>query len=209
VKVDGTLNTDPLAQQGMPNGLDNATLDVYTGKTGTVAVQTFSSINGKLINNDDPYMLMDHAEAEFLMAEAIIRGIGTVPGTPEAHYAAGVKSAMQMYDIYDATLAVTDGAVASYLAAYPLTGSNDAKLEMIGTQMWISKFLNWWDSWSDWRRTGYPVLTPTNYPGNLTNGQIPTKLKLPTTEYTRNADNLAGATTPDTQVGKVWWDGGN
>jgi len=200
----------PANQKGMPNGLNNATLDAFTGTPSTVAANVFSTLNSLFLDRDEPYMMMNHAEAEFLMAEAIERGIGTVPGTAAAHYAAGVKSAMQMYVLNDASFVVTDAAVATYLAANPYAGTLDQKLELIGTQLWISKFLNWWDAWSDWRRSGHPALTPVNYPGNLTGGQIPRKLKLPTSEYTRNADNLnAGATSPDTQVGKVWWDGGN
>ena len=212
--ISGGVNgkTDPLVQQGMPNGLDLGTLDVYTGKTGTDINGTFSAFNSKFLDRDEPYMMMNYAEAELLMAEAKERNIGTVPGTAQAHYDAGVKAAIQMYTLYDASFAVSDGAVATYLGqAYAsYTGTTNEKLEKIGTQMWISKFLNWWDSWSDWRRTGYPVLVPTNYPGNLTNGQVPRKLKMPSSELARNPENYAaGATQPDTQVGKVWWDGGN
>ena len=77
-----------------------------------------------------------------------------------------------MYTPFDATLAVSDAAVDSYLAArpYPAGGTLDERLEAIGTQLWISKFMNWWDAWADWRRTGYSVLVPTNYPGNVTGG---------------------------------------
>ena len=205
-------SVDPLDQEGMPNGLDLGTLDVYTGTVGTDINNTFSSINIKLLDRDEPYMMMHYGEVELLMAEAIERNIGTVPGTAEEHYNAGVKAAIQMYTLYDPSFAVSDAAVATYLsqpyAAY--LGTTDEKLEKIGTQLWISKFLNWWDAWSDWRRTGYPVLIPTNYPGNLTNGQIPRKLRIPSSELARNQENYAaGATQPDTQVGRVWWDGGS
>jgi hypothetical protein len=205
-------NQDPLAQRGMPNGLDQGTLDLYTGQSGTDVNATFSSFNSKFLDRDEPYMMMNHAEVEFLLAEAIERGIGTVDGTAAEHYEAGVKAAIQMYVIYDPSFTVSDAAVTTYLAqpyvAY--NGTQAEKLEKIGTQMWISKFLNWWEAWNDWRRTGYPVLVPVNYPGNLTGGQIPRKLKLPSSEQTRNQQNMeAGRTNPDTQVGRVWWDGGN
>jgi hypothetical protein len=205
-------DTDPLAQEGMPNGLDLGTLDVYTGQSGTVINETFSAMNSKFLDRDEPYMMMNHAEVELLMAEAIERGIGTVPGTAQEHYDAGVKAAIQMYTLYDASFAVSDAAVTTYLnqpyASY--TGTQAEKLEKIGTQLWISKFLNWWEAWNDWRRSGYPVLVPVNYPGNLTDGQIPRKLRLPSSEAARNLENMeAGMTTPDTQVGRVWWDGGN
>jgi hypothetical protein len=39
---------------------------------------------------------------------------------------------------------------------------------------------------------------------------IPRKLKMPSSELAGIQENYAaGSTQPDTQVGKVWWDGGN
>jgi hypothetical protein len=203
-------NVDPLAQRGMPNGLNSTSLDAYTGVPGTNAAATFSTINPKLLDRAEPYMHMNYAEVEFLQAEAIERSMGTVPGTAAAHYQAGVKAAMQMWTIYDPSFSVSDAAVATYLGQYPYAGTLDQRLEMIGEQLYISKFFNWWDAWSDWRRTGYPVLVPVNYSGNVTGGQIPTKLRLPAHEVATNGANYnAGATTPDNATGKVWWDGGN
>ena len=80
-------------------------------------------------------------------------------------------------------------------------------MAMIGEQMWLGLELNWWDAWNSWRRTGFPVLTPVVYPGNTTNGQIPTRLIYPSSETASNNDNLtSGGTTPNNHVGKVWWD---
>ncbi|HMQ90027.1 MAG TPA: SusD/RagB family nutrient-binding outer membrane lipoprotein, partial [Flavilitoribacter sp.] len=60
----------------------------------------------------------------------------------------------------------------------------------------------------DWRRTGFPVLTPTNYPGNETGGVIPQRLKYPVGEVAGNPNFDAGATKPNNYVTKVWWAGG-
>jgi hypothetical protein len=205
-------NKDPLIQRGMPNGLDGATLDIYTGTPSTNTNTTFSKMNPLFTQIDEPYMFMHYAEVEFLQAEALERAIGTVGGTAKAHYDAGVKAAMQMYTLYDPTLTVSDAAVATYLTTYPYlaAGTTAQKLDQIATQMWISKFMNWWEAWADYRRSELPALVPVNYLGNVTGGKIPTKLRLHSTEAAVNADNVAaGATTPDTWVGKVWWDGGN
>jgi hypothetical protein len=76
--------------------------------------------------------------------------------------------------------------------------------------MWASKFLNWWEAWSDWRRTGFPVLQPVTYSGSASPGYIPTKLRIPNRELATNNENYqAGRTTPDDPTGLVWWDGGN
>jgi hypothetical protein len=199
-------DTDPLDQEGMPNGLDAGTLDAYTGMTSSQPALLFSVINLKLLDRNEPYLLMGYSEVELLLAEAKERGIGTVPGTAAEHYNAGVKAAMQMYTPYDATFAVSDADVNTYLATYPYaTGA--AGLEQIGTQMWLTKFLNWWDARADWRRTGYPALVEINYPGNITGGMFPTRLRYPSHEVATNATHIAvGGTSPDTHLGKAWWD---
>lgn len=201
------LETDPLKQKGLPNGLDGAMLNTLMGGA-TIPYEHFSAVNFKMMQDDEPYQIMNAAESEFLQAEALIRGIGTgIPGTAEEHYNKGVKLAMQMYTVYDPSLAVSDAQVAQYLATYPF-GVTKPALEMIGEQMWACKWMNWWDAWSDYRRTGFPQLVPTNYPGNATNGQIPTKLLIPAYEATGNPNYASGATQPDRLTTKVWWDGG-
>lgn len=198
---------DPLAQKGMPNGLDAGMLEALEG--GPVnQPNTYSRINTLMLDRADPYMIMNHAEAEFLLAEALERNIGSgITGTAQEHYNTGVKSAMQMYDIYDPSLTVTDAEVNNYLATYPY-GSKGGALPMIYEQLWVSKFFNWWEAWSDWRRTGYPQLTPVNYPGNATGGTIPVRLRYPNTEAAGNPNFSAGATLPDLLTTPVWWDGG-
>ncbi len=123
-------------------------------------------------------MLMNYGEVQLLLAEAAQRGIGglTAAAAP-GYYAEGVKASMQMYTVYDPSLTVSDAQVAAYLATYPYGVAKPA-LAMIGEQYWVNHFLNWWEAWSNWRRTRFPALTPTNYPGNVTNGTIPRKIKI-------------------------------
>ena len=205
-------NADPLAQKGMPNGKNQTQLEEIEGVTPLDLNATYSKINPKLLDRDEPYMLMNHGEVELLLAEASQRGIGglTAAGA-QAHYDAGVKSSMQMMEMYDPSFAVTDGAVTSYLTTYPYNPANG--VEMIHQQLWVNHFLNWWEAWSDWRRTtlqapnGYPSLTPTNAPGNITNGTIPQRLKYPNQEVASNP-NFASGASPNDYTTKVWWAGG-
>jgi hypothetical protein len=206
-------DVDPLDQEGQPNGLDQSDLDDYTGVPNTVANETFSSANIKLFDDADPYILLNYAEVELLLAEAAESGIGGVTNAAE-HYNNGVKAAMQFWTALepgDASMEVSDAQVTAYLAAYPYGGGgvtgSESNLEQIGYQMWSAKFLNWWEAWSDWRRTGFPTLVPTNYSGSASPGVIPTKLRIPNREIATNEENYsAGATQPDSPVGKVWWD---
>lgn len=200
-------NTDPLAQKGLPNGFDQSGLDALEGRPVDQA-KTYSRINFLMLQDNDPYPIMNYGEVELLLAEALQRGIGSgIAGTAAGHYAAGVKASMQMYTPFDASLVVSDAQVAQYLATYPYGVAKPA-LQMIYEQLWVNKFFNWWEAWADWRRTGFPVLTPTNYQGNITNGTIPTRLRYPATEAAGNQNYLTGATKPDDYTTKVWWDGG-
>jgi hypothetical protein len=201
------INTDPLAQKGMPNGNDLTRLRALEGNPSLDANATYSRINPKLLNRNEPYMLMNYGEVKLLLAEAAQRAIGGLTAAAaQGHYNEGVKASMQMYTIYDPTLVVTDAQVAAYLAARPYNVYKPA-LEMIGEQLWINKFLNWWDAWSDWRRTGFPQLTPTNFPGNVTGGKIQQRLRYPSSEVGGNANFATGASAND-WVTKVWWAGG-
>jgi hypothetical protein len=197
--------TDPLNQKGMPNGKNQTDLETIEGVTPLDLNVTYSKINPKLLNRDEPYMLMNYGEVELLLAEAIERGIGgTIPGTALSHYEAGVKASMQMYTPYDASFVVSDGAVATYLAAFPYGVAKPA-LEMIGDQMWLNHYMNWWEAWGEWRRTGFPTLTPVVYPGNSTGGTIPVRLKYPNAEVAGNPNFSSGA-SPNDFTTKVWWD---
>ncbi|MEP7269706.1 MAG: SusD/RagB family nutrient-binding outer membrane lipoprotein [Saprospiraceae bacterium] len=200
----GGVDQNPANQKGCPNGLDATTLDVYTGKTGSNLMIEFSIINPKLLDDDEDYVFMDLSEVELLQAEAAERGIA---GSDAAgHFAKGVKAAIQQYTHYDASLAVSDAMAQAYVDAHPYKGGA-AGLEQIGTQLWAAKFLNWWDAWADWRRTGFPKLVPVVYQGNLTNGTIPRKLKVPNGELATNQANFqAGGTLPNEYTTKVWWD---
>jgi hypothetical protein len=198
---------NPLKQIGLPNGYDQPMLDALEGHPVN-QWHTYSRINFKMLQNSDPYPLMNYAEPQFLMAEALERGIGSgITGTAKSHYEAGVKAACQMWTPYDLSLTVSDSAVAAYLAIYPYGVAKSGK-EMIYDQLWLSKWMNWWEAWSDWRRTGYPELKPVKYPGNDTGGTIPRKLIIPGVEAAGNPNYATGATQPDRFIGKVWWDGG-
>jgi hypothetical protein len=200
-------NLDPLDQKGMPNGNNQSMLEAIEG--GPVDQNaTYSKMNYRFIQRDEPYMLMNYGEVELLLAEASERSIGGLtPAGAEAHYEAGVRASMQMLTPYDASFVISDAEVDQYLAQYPYDVYKPA-LEMIGEQLWVNHFLNWWEAWSDWRRTGYPVLIPTNFPGNVTGGTIPQRLTYPNAEIVGNPNFAAGSTKPDLYTTKVWWAGG-
>jgi hypothetical protein len=196
---------DPLNQKGMPNGYDAAGLEEFEGFP-VVEEETYSRMNPLFFQDDESFLLMGVSELEFLLAEAAERGIG---GATDAatHYNNGVKFDMQRYTLYDPSLVVSDAQVAAYLATYPYGSRNP--LEMIGEQIWVHHFLNWYEAYNNWRRTEFPVLIPTNYPGNETSGTIPQRVRYPQGEKGSNPNFENGSTQPDTYTTRVWWAGGS
>jgi hypothetical protein len=83
---------------------------------------------------------------------------------------------------------------------------------MINTQYWelTNTMMDFYESWSNWRRTGYPVLVPVVYPGNATNGTIPRRFPYPLVEAANNPTNYTAAHNAvpggDVLSGRVWWD---
>jgi len=183
---------------GMPNGSDGNSVPDNS---------IYASLNDDLKGVDVPMVFHSYAEVRLLKAEMAFRG-WSVPGDAKTHYEAGVKAAMQMLgSIYPKTAAITDAQVADYLAAKPYDAARG--WEMISEQYWAATLLNEYESFNNWRRTGYPTLTPVNYDGNVTGGTIPRRLIYPVSEQATNGDNYGAAVArqgADNFTTRMWWD---
>ncbi|MGI8636960.1 MAG: SusD/RagB family nutrient-binding outer membrane lipoprotein, partial [Segetibacter sp.] len=89
-------------------------------------------------------------------------------GTAASYYTAGIRAHMEQLATYDAGSAVSPSAIGEYLAANPLNPSK--ALEQINTQYWVASFLNGPETWANFRRSGFPALTPNPYPGKTISG---------------------------------------
>ena len=201
VSMGDTVGVD---QKGLPNGLDNA--------PGSTNIDIYSTMNPLTFYSYAPDIIITYAEVEFLKAEAEARG--WVTGNPATEYALGQAAALQQMVLYNTGFALTSGQISAYQAwnPYPTTGLADG-INAIQTECWLlwADTYNGYEAWASWRRTGYPVLTPVNYPGNYSNGTIPRRLIYPAEEATLDAAAYQAAITrmgPDQFTTKVWWDGG-
>lgn len=201
-RSDGSTNVADL--KGLPNGLDSQLLEESTGEKDT---DLYAEPNRSIITGEGaPMFFQTYAEVEFMLAEAAERW-GLAGGNAEAHYNAGVRAAMKMLAIYGDAAIIDDADIDAYLTANPFDAAN--ALEQINTQYWAATFLNEYEAFANWRRTGFPNLTPTNYPGNETGGTIPRRLTYSTSEQSNNPDNYAAAIAsqgPDVLTTRVWWD---
>ncbi|HUH45560.1 MAG TPA: SusD/RagB family nutrient-binding outer membrane lipoprotein, partial [Arenibacter sp.] len=188
--------------KGLPNGYDQVTIESYAGGSDLL---TYSNYNPIIRKRDSPSLHQTYAEVELLLAEASVRGWHT--GNAATHYANGVRAAISQFGIFEDVTVPTSAEIDAYLAANPFDAAN--ALELIGEQYWAATFVVSWEGYSNWRRTGFPVLTPINYPGNATGGKIPRRLTYSGKEYSSNLENVNAANAaqgPDTFLTRVWWD---
>ncbi len=171
--VGGGLTTSAL-QKGMPSGNDASTIEDSSWPAYDPDFTSFSdySIPTDWVSSKTaPTFLLTYAQSEFLAAEAGVRwGIG---GDPATHYGNGIRAAIEQLSLYDGAPDIT-GDIDAYIAANPFNAGT--ALEQINMQIWVETFLHGHEAWSNWRRSGFPVLQTINWPGNVTGGQIPRRL---------------------------------
>jgi hypothetical protein len=207
VRADG--NTTAGSQIGLPNGYDQngGAKDISTAPGYPGSLMNYSTIRGDIyLKLNGPTVLFTYAQCELLLAEAAKRG-WSVGVSAATHYNNGVTAAMQQLTMYDAGATVSNAAITTYLAAHPYVDANG--YDLINTQYWAASFMDWYETWSNWRRSGFPVLVPVNYTGNATNGQIPRRMLYPSSESSANGTNYAEAINrqgANTFLTRVWWD---
>lgn len=201
--VVGTEDDNVAIQKGLPSGTDPNTIPS--------PIATYSQLRSDFAKADVANILVSHAQTLLLLAEAVERNY--ITGNAEQLFRDGVKSAINEWKLYNAPGALfNDAAIntfASTTVAYPTAGTLDQKLAAINTQYYIASLLDGYESFANWRRSGYPALTPVNYQGNYTGGVIPRRLQYPASEAGLNKANLdaaIGRQGANNFVTKVWWD---
>jgi hypothetical protein len=200
-------STDTTMQIGMPMGFDNSSISAEVTKNALASFYDFSQVDrSRMTKNTTPSFLVTAAQTQLLLAEAAQRGWVTT-ATAEAYYNKGVKLHMEQLTSYDANAAVPAASIDAYLLANPYTTA--IALEQINTQYWIASFLNGTEAFANFRRSGFPVLSPNPFPGKAIKGTFIRRLTYPNSEISVNKANVdaaiarQGADDLDT---KVWWD---
>ncbi len=155
-------------------------------------------------------MLLTYGESELLLAEAAVRGWNT--GVAATHYANALTADMQSLAQLNATpVAVVNAAsIPTYVAAHPLVTAT--ALQQINMEYFVetATMFNFNENWNNWKRSGYPALTPVKYPAQFTDGSIPRRIAYPTTLPATNGANYAAAvgrlSGGDNFTSRMYWD---
>ncbi|TAE29561.1 MAG: SusD/RagB family nutrient-binding outer membrane lipoprotein [Candidatus Kapaibacterium sp.] len=199
--------SDKMPAVGLPNGLyfeEKKTLDSNkraSRPSKHFAPEDFSGVN----------MILCAAEAEFLQAEAAVKG-WTGTQSAQTHYERGVRSALAQYSVYpENPPVISASAQDAYLRGAEVVFTQSKALEQIHTQKWLALFLDGYEPYAEYRRTGFPRLKPASPRGNVTGGAFPVRLLYPPSEFTFNKTNVDAAVQRagagyERMTAPVWWD---
>lgn len=180
---------DPL--NGLINGINASTTSIVA------ANYSLASMWFRENTADLPCNFMSAWETQFFIAEACEKGL--VTGVAKTYYDAAVTNAFAYWATELPATYLTVGP-----GAYGTTGDN---MEQIMTQKWFASFMNGYESWIEYRRTGYPALMPVS--ASLNNNLIPVRMPYPTDEEALNFGNYvtASSNTNGNSINvRVWWD---
>jgi hypothetical protein len=192
-------------------GYDNGTIVAKATADGLASFYDYSQLDRRrMAKNTAPIFFVTAAQTNLLLAEARFRGWIT-SGTAAQYFADGISRHMDQLASYDAGSAIAPAARDAYIAAHPLVPGRE--YEQINTQYWIASLLNGPEAFANFRRSGFPTLTPNPY-GQPTNPDVPNgtfirRLTYPTSELSVNTVNVNAAIAaqgPDKLSTRVWWD---
>jgi Starch-binding associating with outer membrane len=208
-----TRDTTTPNQYGFPVGYDaNVTVLTYPGYRGPKGSgQNYTQLNYQVVANSlAPAYFISNSQTQLLLAEAKFRGWLTGGLTAQQYYEAGVRAAMDEWNLFPGTFspAVSNTEKDNYLLHPSIAYNNTDALKLINTQYWISSFINGPEGFANWRRSGFPVLPPNMYNNNL-NGGFVRRMAYPNAEEAQNPNNYKAAVTSmggDGLTQRVFWD---
>jgi hypothetical protein len=196
------------------NSVDNSLSRVHFYVRGNVTSSSIpagpnlpvSNTTGLAYDGSAAQNILTFAEYNFIRAELALRY--GAPGTAETFYQAGIAAS-----ILDAGL--SGAQTSAYLASDAdgdtetvgtLGGTPEEQLQKLIEEKYVANFSVAGEPWSDWRRTGFPLLQllpGTLNPGN--GGKVPRVLFYPQQEVDANP-KLAAVMRGSMSERRVFWD---
>jgi hypothetical protein len=171
---------------------------------------------------DVPSMLVTYTENNLLLADAAARGF--IPGgnaTAKEYLEKGIRAAMHQFSFYIAArteynLYLSNASINDYVTE-ALNRFDANQLKEINWQYYVTTFGDEYETFANWRRTGYPEIksvyaAPHNRPTypNSISSEIPRRFTYPINESQNNAGNYNDAvkrlSDGDKMTSHVWWD---
>jgi hypothetical protein len=207
------LNPDvTLANQyGVPIGVTSDQIlagGPYRGGRGSGL--NYSQFNVNIIAAPGvPEFWVTYAQTSLLLAEAAKRG--WIPGgdaTAKTHYENGIAADMATYALYTGTTPISGADVTAYINNPAVVYTPADALKLINTQYWVVNIRNGTEAFANFRRSGFPTLSPNTFNTSLGGGFV-RRLSYPDIEGSANAANYqagSAAIGGDKLTSRVFWD---
>jgi hypothetical protein len=195
------LNDDRLEVFAQKNTAGN-----YVGNIpGVENVSTygaFSSLGTKYLDPTLPGVILSNAQVQFLLAEAANEGYitgGVVDA--QAYYFKGITANFEFNGI--------SGLANAYIGQANIGFAGQVVgRQKIAEQSWIALFGQGFEAWTEYRRTGFPVLSAV---ANAAPGVtvVPTRIRFNSLEVSLNKANYEAAVSTlvggDKLTSRLWW----
>ena len=215
-------------------------LDFYAVRSGlnnTTQAADYKDYSVPTVVQTTPTYWLRASEVQFLLAEAALMNWYT-GDTAENLYKKGIEmsftenglttaQAQAYYNASGVPVKYVDPRDSNYNVdakstinkKWSTVTSAEEHLEQIITQKYLANYPNGFESWSEWKRTGYPRMFTAAY--NLSNVGAQNidvtgkdfgvrRFPFPQSEFELNAENVTAAKSllggPDNSATNVWWD---
>jgi len=202
----------PADQFGVPVGVISDSLAKNPPYRGTRAGgYNYSQLNVKCVASQTaPTFWVTYAQTSLLLAEAAKRGwIAGGDAAAQTFYENGIQADMDTYALYPNGAAISGAAKTTYLTDPAVAYNSVNALQLINTQYWIANIANGTEAWANFRRSGFPALSPNLFNNNLSGGFI-RRLTYPDYESSNNKTNYFAAVQAiggtDNLTTRVFWD---
>ena len=163
-------------------------------------------VNGASGTGDVPFRMITSYMVQFIIAEAELILNNNLPAA-ETAFRLAMEEAFAEVNALPGAPEIVDTVVTSYIdahvVAFDTAATNEERLDVIITQKYISQFGNGMESFTDFRRTGYPSAQQIDEIVNpLGEGVFPRRLPY-------DVDEFQGPNPPDEEIllqTPVFWD---
>ncbi len=228
VSADITSYMNGYSDPRLPFYANKAVDDTYTGlRSGIFHASNVAPYSTPKVEAQSSLLSISASETWFCRAEGALRG-WNMGGTAKELYEQGVAVSMEERgaaignylsstatpaNYVDPTNSIYSiNAVSTVTPKWNDNGSFEENLEHIMVQKWLGNYPNGWETWADFRRTGYPKFFPAV--NNLSTDGVSSargmrRLPYPLSEFNTNEANVKAAQAmlggPDNSATDLWW----
>ncbi|MFV0604929.1 MAG: SusD/RagB family nutrient-binding outer membrane lipoprotein [Niabella sp.] len=162
--------------------------------------------------NPNTGIMMQYAEVEFILAEAVVKG--WISGNAQTYFYQGMASAIN-YWVPSFPESITSSNFAEHLVNLGNGSviwddglSLDEKMELVHLQKYYALFTTDYQQWFEYRRTGHPNLHLGDLHGLKNGGVMPARMVYPVYVQSTNPTNYKAAVAAqgaDLISTNVWW----